>query len=411
MRRIKYYVFKFVVMAFLGLSILLVFKPHEPAVDRESPPAPAKPETTEISVQDTLSRGESLYASLLSKGIAASKALNVLAVLGQRLNLRSCGTGDSYIASLDETGTIVSLLYRKGFKQLFKVRNDSLGYVVSQGVVEPAGVTRRVEGVIRSSLWEAFTDMGEDPRIALKLADVFAWEIDFVTDPRVGDSFTIVFEELEYPGGEVEIGDILCSKYVNEGKEHLVFRFSDEDGDPGYYDSDGSSARRVFLKSPLSYRRISSFFSNARFHPILKVYRPHHGVDYSAPRGTPIVSIGDGRVVQAGWNGGFGKYVEIRHNNVYASCYGHLSGYGGGVKRGARVSQGQVIGYVGSTGLSTGPHLDFRIKKFDSYVNPLTIDCPRAEPVSADHRQEFFDLRDVMLKALNCNQIAAVGTP
>ena len=407
MRRLRYYVVRSLPIALAGLSMLVLLRPQQPAVDQQpAVPAPSKP--AEISVQDTLSRGESLYASLLSKGIQASKALNVISVLGKRLNLRSLGTGDSYVASIDETGTIVSMLYKKGFKQLFKVRCDSSGYQVSQGVVEPAGVTRRVEGRLVSCLWDAFTGIGEDPLIALKLADVFAWELDFVTDPRVGDSFTIVFEEMRYPDGQVEIGDVLCARYVNDGKEHLVFRFEDEPGDPSYYDYDGSSSRRVFLKSPLNYRRISSFFSNARFHPILKTYRPHHGVDYSAPKGTPIVSIGDGRVASAGWNGGFGKYVEVRHNGMYSSCYGHLSGYGDGVRTGATVSQGQVIGYVGSTGLSTGPHLDFRIKKYGSYVNPLAIDCPRAEPVRETNKQRFFEVRDGLLKALNYQDLAAL---
>ena len=397
--RVRYYILKFLIIGFLGLSIFLALKPEKPAIVEPPAPAPESP-ATQVSVEDTLSRGETLYASLLSKGVQASKALNVLAALGKRLNLRACGTGDSYTASLDQTGTIVSLLYKRGFKQLFQVKSDSVGYVVSQGQVDPAGVTRRIDGAIKSCLWDAFAGLGEDPRIALKLADVFAWEIDFVTDPRIGDKFTIIFEELVYPSGEVEIGDIVCAKYTNEGKERLVFRFADGQAKPDYYDQDGNSARRVFLKSPLSYRRISSFFSNSRFHPILKTYRPHLGVDYSAPYGTPIVSIGDGRVVQAGWNGGFGRYVEVRHNGVYTSCYGHLSGFGAGVRGGAQVSQGDVIGYVGSTGLSTGPHLDFRIKKMGSYVNPLRIDCPRAEPVSGEHKGEFFQVRDTLLRAL-----------
>lgn len=396
---IRYYILKFLIVGFLGLSVFVALRPDEPAVV-EAPAPAAAPETTQICVGDTLSRGETLYASLLSKGISASRALHVLSALGRFLNLRSCGTGDSYTASIDQTGRIVSLLYKRGFKQLFDVESDSTGYVVSQGSIEPVGITRRIDGKITSCLWEAFTGMGEDPRIALELADVFAWEIDFITDPRVGDTFTIVFEELRYPSGEVEIGHVLCSKYVNEGKEHLVFRFDGEDGKPEYYDYDGKSARRVFLKSPLNFRRISSFFSSSRFHPILKTYRPHHGVDYSAPQGTPIVSIGDGRVAMAGWNGGFGKYVEIRHNSEYTSCYGHLSGYGKGIRTGARVGQGEVVGYVGSTGLSTGPHLDFRVKKFGTYVNPLTIECPRAEPVAADRMPQFIEARDILLKGL-----------
>ncbi|HVP57939.1 MAG TPA: M23 family metallopeptidase [bacterium] len=407
MKRISYHVLKVGAAGLVALAILLLSRPQKPILDQEPPPPAAQ--VTEVSVQDTLSRGESLYASLLSKGISGSKALNLLSALGQRLNLRSCGTGDSYEASIDETGTIVSMLYHKGFKQLFRVHADSVGagYVVSQGVVEPVGVTRRIEGKLTSCLWDAFTSIGEDPTIALKLADVFAWELDFVTDPRVGDTFTIVFDELRYPSGQVEIGDVLCARYVNDGKEHRVFRFEDEPGKPGYYDYDGSSARRVFLKSPLSYRRISSFFSGARLDPILKVYRPHYGVDYAAPMGTPVVSIGDGRVVMAGWNDGFGRYVEIRHNGMYASCYGHLSGFGDGVRSGSMVSQGQVIGYVGSTGMSTGPHLDFRIKKYGSYVNPLTLDCPRAEPVSDAHKAAFIELRDTLIKAFDYQMLAS----
>jgi murein DD-endopeptidase MepM/ murein hydrolase activator NlpD len=165
----------------------------------------------------------------------------------------------------------------------------------------------------------------------------------------------------------------------------------------------------VFLKSPLNYRRISSYFSNSRYHPILKIRRPHHGIDYAAPTGTPVVSIGDGRVTRAGWNGGFGKYVEIRHNNVYTTCYGHLSGYGKGVRKGARVRQGQVIGYVGSTGLSTGPHLDFRVKKFGSYVNPLRMDYPKGEPVAEERREDYFKARDEIMKGLKSKELAALG--
>jgi murein DD-endopeptidase MepM/ murein hydrolase activator NlpD len=397
--KIRYYAVKSLLVGFTGLSILWLFRPQEQAVAPKAPPP--QPEVRQVSVADTLSRGETLYASLVSKGISAAKTFRLVAALGERLNLRCCGTGDSYVASLDETGTVVSLLYRKGFKQLFKVRSDSTGYVVSQGEVEPAGVTRRVEGRLTSCLWDAFAGMGEDPRLALKLADVLAWDIDFLTDPRVGDNFTIIYEELLYPSGEVEIGDILCATYVNGSREHQVFRFPDEDGKAQYYDRDGNSARRVFLKSPLNYRRISSFFSSSRFHPILKTYRPHYGVDYAAASGTPIVSIGDGRVVQAGWNSGFGRYVEIRHNGVYTSCYGHLSSYGGGISRGARVTQGQVIGYVGSSGLATGPHLDFRIKQFGSYINPLAVDCPRAEPVREDRKPAFFLVRDTLESGLH----------
>jgi murein DD-endopeptidase MepM/ murein hydrolase activator NlpD len=363
-----------------------------------------------MSVEDTLSSGESLYTSLVTGGLEPSHVVRVLDVLGEEVNLRSCKPGDSYKADLGNDGSILSLCYRKGMTERFTVALDSVGYVVTKEEVPLVSFTRRVEGVLKTSLWESFLDQGEDPQIALNLADVFAWEIDFVTDPRVGDSYIIIFEELHCEGRKLEIGNVLGAIYVNDGEEHTAFGFPDEDGKFDYYDGEGNSVRRVFLKSPLNYRRISSYFSHRRFHPILKVYRPHYGVDYAAPTGTPIVSIGDGRVVSAGWNGGLGKYVEVRHNNVYSSCYGHLSRYGRGVRRGVRVKQGQVIGYVGATGLATGPHLDFRVKKFGSYVNPLTIEYPRGEPVPENLREKFFAARDLIIKGLRYREMAAASS-
>jgi murein DD-endopeptidase MepM/ murein hydrolase activator NlpD len=362
------------------------------------------------AVSDTLSSGESLYTSLVSRGLGASYVVGVLDVLGEAVNLRSCKPGDSYTADVADDGSIVSLSYRKGLTDLYTVVLDSTGYSVNREEIPITVVTRRVEGVLTTSLWECFLGAGEDPEIALKLADVFAWEIDFVTDPRVGDTFAIIFEELYCEGRKIEIGVVLGARYINDGDEHFAFGFPEEGGKMEYYDYAGNSVQRVFLKSPLNYRRISSYFSNRRFHPILKRYRPHHGVDYAAPTGTPVVSIGDGRVTQAGWNGGMGKYVEIRHNNVYTSCYGHLSRYGNGIRKGARVSQGQVIGSVGSTGLSTGPHLDFRVKKFGSYVNPLRIEYPRGEPVPDVLKDEFFAARDVLLKGLKYREVAAASS-
>jgi murein DD-endopeptidase MepM/ murein hydrolase activator NlpD len=361
-------------------------------------------------VEDTLSSGQSLYTSLVGEGIDASRAVEVLDVLGKSVNLRSCKPGDSYTAEMSDDGTVVNLCYRRGLRELYKVNLDSSGYAVAADTIPLTVLTRRVEGVLETCLWEACLEAGEDPQIALKLSDVLGWEIDFVTDPRRGDAFTMIYEELYCEGRKVGLGDVIGAVYVNEGEEHTAIGFPEPDGTMEYYDPDGNSVRRVFLKSPLNYRRISSYFSNRRFHPILKTYRPHHGVDYAAPTGTPIVSIGDGRVTRAGWNGGFGNYVEIRHNNIYTSCYGHLSKYGRGVRGGVRVKQGQIVGYVGSTGLSTGPHLDFRVKKYGSYVNPLTIDYPRGEPVDEEYKEAFFARRDLILRGLKYRELAAADS-
>jgi len=358
-------------------------------------------------VSDTLSNGESLYASMVRNHIPASRALEVLRALSSEVDLRLCKPGDTYVARIDSLGVVHSLYYQRGLLEIYRAELDSTGYRVSSQQKSLTHLTRRISGRISTSLWEAFLEMGEDPEIALKLADVFAWEIDFLTDPRAGDTFVIIFDEIYCDGKKIGLGDVIGARYINQAREYLAFGFPDEDGKMQYYDAEGNSLQRVFLKSPLNYRRISSYFSRRRFHPILKIYRPHYGVDYAAPTGTPVVTIGDGRVVYAGWKGGLGRYVEIRHNNVYTSCYGHLSRFAKGIRRGARVRQGQVIGYVGATGLATGPHLDFRVKRFGSYVNPLTVDYPRAEPLPEDKKDEFFARRDSILQGLKPTQVAA----
>ena len=371
-----------------------------------SPPV-VSADTMISTVCDTIKSGESLYISLTAKGIDAANVMAALNVLGKEVNLKSCKPGDSYTVVIDDSGDIEELSYRKDTTKLYRTRRDSSGYVVEEKDIPVVGALRRVHGEVATSLWEAFLDLNEDPQIALKLADVLGWEIDFVTDTRKGDTFTIIVEEWFCDGMHLGIGDVHAARYINRGEEHLAFRHKYGDSRTGYYDADGESVKRVFLKSPLNYRRISSYFSNRRYHPILKVYRPHHGVDYAAPTGTPVVSIGDGTVVKAGWNGGMGKYVEIRHNGIYTTCYGHLSGYGRGVKKGRRVAQGQVIGYVGSTGLSTGPHLDFRVKKHGSYVNPLRLDFPRTDPVPEDEFNVFAETRDTLLEAMNVYPLVA----
>jgi murein DD-endopeptidase MepM/ murein hydrolase activator NlpD len=390
--------------------LILALREDEAEEVMQAAPPPARAEALLSTLSDTLRSGESLYVSLTSKGLNATNVMAALEVLGGEVNLRSCKPGDSYTVTVDEDGEIEELSLRKDTTKLYKTCRDSAGYVVELKDIPMVGALRRVSGTVETSLWEAFLDLNEDPQIALKLADVLGWEIDFVTDTRQGDTFTIIVEEWFCEGMHMGIGDVYAAKYTNKGEEYRAFRYQYSDGNVGYFNYDGKSVKRVFLKSPLNYRRISSYFTSRRFHPILKVYRPHYGVDYAAPSGTPVVSIGDGAVTYAGWNGGMGNYVEVRHNGIYSSCYGHLSRYGKGVKKGRRVAQGQVIGYVGTTGLSTGPHLDFRIKKHGSYVNPLRMDFPRTDPVPDAEFEEFASTRDTLLQALNVPPLLA-STP
>jgi hypothetical protein len=379
---------------------------QEPTPVTGGEPILGNPSEGTAAIADTLRSGEALYTSLVGHDIDPPAVVRALEALGDSVDLRSCKPGDSYTAEVDTSGSLAELVYRRGLTELYVVTRDSAGYHVRRDSIPLVAVTRRIEAELRTSLWETLLVLGEDPRVALALADVLGWEIDFVTDPRVGDTFTIIFEELHCQDRKIGIGDVIGARYVNQGREHVGIGLADENGRMQHYDPEGNSVKRVFLKSPLNYRRISSYFTHRRFHPILKVYRPHLGVDYAAPTGTPVVTIGDGRVTHAGWNGGMGRYIEVRHNSIYSSCYGHLSRYGRGIRKGARVSQGQVIGYVGSSGLSTGPHLDFRVKKHGSYVNPLAIEYPRCEPVAEVQRDEFLARRDVVLRGLCPSRVA-----
>lgn len=254
-------------------------------------------------------------------------------------------------------------------------------------------------GEISSSLWNTMKDNNLDPMLALKLSDIFAWAIDFYAIQK-GDQFRVIYDELLVDSAYIGIGDIYAVQFDHAGSENFAFGF-EQDERFDYFDENGMSLRRAFLKSPLEFSRISSHFSHSRLHPVLRIRRPHHGVDYAAPHGTPVRSIGDGTVIARAFQaGGGGNYVKIKHNSVYTTTYMHLSGFGKGVTTGARVKQGQVIGFVGATGLATGPHLDFRVHKNGSPVDPLKVEAPPVEPVHQEKMGEYIVLKDSLLTEL-----------
>lgn len=337
----------------------------------------------------SLDRGESLFDELVASGVSPRETDRLVRALAEVLDLRRLRPGENYEVLTDEMGHIASFTYVRGVRERINaaVADGELQCEVISVPLEER--LRTIEGTVESSLWESMVGQGASPELVIKLADVFAWEIDFLTDPRDGDEYELVAQEFCLGDSVVEYGDIVAARYRGRSRSWTAVGFVGDDGRREYYAPDGKSVKRAFLKSPLNFRRISSYFTHRRFHPILKRYRPHLGLDYAASRGTPVVSIGGGVVVKAGWNGGFGNYVEVRHNSVYSTCYGHLSKYGRGVRKGVRVRQNQVVGYVGSTGLSTGPHLDFRVKKHGSYVNPLKLESPRAEPVPKSEMARF----------------------
>ena len=266
---------------------------------------------------------------------------------------------------------------------------------------KPVTLKRRyVEGSISSSLWNVIADQGADPLLAIRISDVYAWQIDFF-DVKEGDSFQVIYNEA-YIDDTTALGiaSIEGAIFTHQGKAYQAFPFT-QDSVHQFFDAEGNSLRKAFLKAPLDYYRITSRFSNARFHPILKRYRAHHGVDYAAPTGTPVKTIGDGTVIFKGWTNGGGNTVKIKHNSVYTTSYMHLSRYAKGLQVGKHVSQGDEIAYVGSTGLSTGPHLDFRVYKNGEAINPLDMEAPPSEPIRPELRDSFEVVKQQILMELD----------
>jgi murein DD-endopeptidase MepM/ murein hydrolase activator NlpD len=276
-------------------------------------------------------------------------------------------------------------------------------------------VEKRIEtavGVIESSLWNAMAGNGYDVNLAISLSEIYAWTVDFFGIQK-NDRFEIIYEQLYVEDKAVGLGKVLAARFNHYGKDQFAFYF-EQDSMGDYFDEKGQSLQRAFLKAPLKFSRISSHFSKSRYHPVLKYHRPHHGVDYAAPSGTPVYAIGQGVVTRKGYQGGgAGNYLYIKHNSVYTTAYLHLKSFAKGISEGTKVTQGQLIGYVGSTGLSTGPHLDFRFFKNGSPVNPLKVESPPAKPVEEKNMTAYMDKVSRMmedLKKLNSETEPIMGS-
>lgn len=247
----------------------------------------------------------------------------------------------------------------------------------------------RLAGVVEESLLDDVVARGEAPELVAAFAEVFAWDFDFASQSRAGDTFAMLYEKRYEGGGFAGYGRVLAGHYQTGEQRRLALYFEDQTGHGDYYGPGGLSVRRHFLRAPLEYTRISSRYTRSRLHPILGIWRPHYGVDYAAPTGTPVWAVADGEIVFRGWKGGFGRLVELRHRDGYVSFYGHLSGFAAGQRTGQQVSQKDVIGYVGSTGLSTGPHLDYRLQRHGRFVDPLQVRLAEGRPIPRTERWRF----------------------
>jgi murein DD-endopeptidase MepM/ murein hydrolase activator NlpD len=285
------------------------------------------------------------------------------------------------------------LLYRQTVESVYRIDLDSAEIRVSMLLKYITKTTAFVKGAITGSLYETMMAMGETPQLIMDYTDVFGWEVDFFSEVQPNDSFAILFERKCCDSIYVGYGAILAASYSGQVGSFGGYRFTDPEGLTDYYNAEGQNLRKTFQKSPLRFSRVSSFFGR-RFHPIRRVVRQHFGVDYVAPKGTPVEAVSDGRVVSAGWSGGYGRLVVLGHAEGYQTRYGHLSGFGKGIRSGAPVRQGQVVGYVGSTGLSTGAHLHYEVRKFGSAVNPFKLNPPRRNPVRKEFLAQFDKTRD-----------------
>lgn len=379
----------------------------------EAPLATPAPIEVRIYTEGQLRRGETLAGALDRQDVSAQLVHDIATALRPVFDFRYARAGDRYRLAQDERGQLVEFDYRRSEWEGYTLRRAGETLVAERVQPDLHVEHARVAGVIATSLYDAVDALGESGELAHDFAEIFAWDVDFSRSVRPGDEFHILYERryVKSAQGEpryVGAGRILAARYSRVmGEEYSAVYFEHAAGKGGYYRADGSAVERQFLQAPLTYRRISSNFSTARVHPITGRRRPHLGIDYAAATGTSVWAVANGRVTFRGWLGGLGKTVKIRHDNGYESWYGHLSRFPN-LRVGQQVRQKQVIGYVGSTGLSTGPHLHFTLQKNGRLVNPSTVRAAVAAPIPPQKMKQFAEARDGLLQALDPNALRVV---
>ncbi|GFM38532.1 peptidase M24 [Desulfovibrio psychrotolerans] len=382
------------------------------AMEKSAAPVPEEPKGPLLEVVAASVNNGQTASTILSDWLGTSDIHNLAEACKPVFDLCRIRAGQPYRVHTED-GALTRWEYEIDNDKFLVVdiaadaENGSKSYVPQVHDIHYDMETVSVSGIINSNLFEAVEKTGENAALAITLADIFGWEVDFIRDLRQGDSFSAVVEKRFRDGEFKGYRRVLAASFTNQGTRHEGYRMEDEHGVVQYYNAEGGNLRRAFLKAPLSFTRISSNFSHSRLHPVLKTYRPHHGVDYAAPTGTPVLAIGDGTVTKVASDHAAGKYVMLRHTNGYESGYLHFSSFAKGMKVGKRVRQGEVIGYVGATGYATGPHLDFRMKKNGAYVNPTKVISPRSEPVSKKKMEEFAKLVEAMRLKLDAETVAA----
>ena len=371
------------------LHVSLTLPEPPTTVEQESAPAPVEIEAVPWE-SVVIKSGDSLASIFAKKGISSTTTHKIARLNDQTKKLRYIKPGQEIQLLLDESRNLRQMKYIPDITRTLLIKRKEDQSFTSEIInykLDAYPVYR--EGVIETSLFEAAANANIPDDVIMDLAAIFGWDIDFSLDIRNGDRFSIVYEELYKDDVKIRNGRILSAEFVNDGKTYQAVYYTDPAGSSDYFSPDGKSMRKAFLRSPVEFSRISSGFSKKRWHPVLSKWRSHKGVDYAAARGTPIRASGDGKITFAGRKGGYGRLIVIQHGGRYTTAYGHLHRYAKGARSGKKVKQGQIIGYVGSSGLATGPHLHYEFRVNGVHRNPLTVKLPEAKPVQDTYLPHF----------------------
>ncbi|MES9993231.1 MAG: peptidoglycan DD-metalloendopeptidase family protein [Candidatus Thiodiazotropha sp.] len=345
------------------------------------------PETTTLSYE--IRNGDSLASIFKKHGLSANLLHRIVHSSDTAKQLTDIRPGEILYLDMDEEQNFFGLRLQHSKIESLEITAVDDGFKATELSREVEVRTNHVSGTIENSFYIAAKEAGLSEQLIMKMAGIFGWDIDFALEIRSGDRFSVIFEEDYLDGEKLRDGAILAAEFVNRGNSYRALLYTDDSGRSDYYSPDGRSMRKAFLRAPVDFRRISSRFTRERYHPVLGKKRPHRGVDYAAKTGTPIKAAGDGKIIHRGKKGGYGRTVIIKHGQTYTTLYAHLSRYNKKAKQGSKVKQGQIIGYVGRSGLATGPHLHYEFRVNGVYRNPLTVKLPAAKPIAKKYRDDF----------------------
>ncbi len=363
--------------------------------------APAATEPLAVWQEITVKPGDSIAAIFSRFDIPARQLHTLLQQGGPTENLKKIYPGQSLRIMTSVEQGLVRLSYPIDELSTLEIRRNDDGFDISTVTRTPEFRSKNASGVIDSSLFLAAGKAGLSDSMTMELAAIFGWDIDFALDIRKGDRFTVLYEEMYVDGENIGNGTILAAEFVNQGKRYQAVRYTDAGGKTDYYSLDGKSMRKAFLRTPVEFSRISSGFSLGRKHPVLNTIRAHKGVDYAAATGTPIKVTGDGKIIFRGRKGGYGNAIVVQHGNKYSTLYAHMSKFRSGLTTGSRVRQGQIIGYVGMTGLATGPHLHYEFRVDGVHRDPLRVKLPGADPLAEKYRADFNKKAEALMAQLD----------